>query len=186
MRFLVIFLSLENYSYVCSWDFILCLGRYVVVVQSISCVWLFTTPWTVACWSPPSSTVRVCSDSWPLSRWCSLTISCSVAPFFFCLHSFSASGDLHLAKSQLNSMQMAEFFLSVAPSSLVISPIISNCLVLPQTPSVFLACSLDSLPPLHSAVWGLSPGTKLGDGRAHLVCFLLFTVKFSPLSSVWK
>ena len=74
-------------------------------------------------------------------------------PSFFAF-TLSASGDLHLAKSQLNSMQMAEFSLSAAPSSLVISPIVSNCLVLPQTPSVFLARSLDSLPLLSILQFG--------------------------------
>ena len=35
---------------------------------------------------------RVCSDSCPLSQWCSLTISSSAVPFSFCLLSFPASG----------------------------------------------------------------------------------------------
>ena len=35
---------------------------------------------------------RVCSDSCPLSQWCSLTISSSAVPFSFCLQSFPASG----------------------------------------------------------------------------------------------
>ena len=33
---------------------------------------------------------RVCSNSCLLSQWCYLTISPSVSPFFFCLHSFPA------------------------------------------------------------------------------------------------
>ena len=33
-----------------------------------------------------------CSNSCPLSQWCHTTISFSVAPFFSCLQSFSASG----------------------------------------------------------------------------------------------
>ena len=40
----------------------------------------------------PSPTPRVCSNSCPLSRWCYLTISSSVALFSFCLQSFPASG----------------------------------------------------------------------------------------------
>ena len=39
----------------------------------------------------PSLFPEVCSDSWPLSRWCHSTISGSVTPFS-CPHSFSASG----------------------------------------------------------------------------------------------
>ena len=38
---------------------------------------------------PPLSS-RVCADSCPLSRWCYLTISSSVAPFSSCLQSFSS------------------------------------------------------------------------------------------------
>ena len=46
---------------------------------------------------PPSPRVR--SNSCPLSQWCHPTISSSVAPFFFCLQSFPASG--FFPKSQL-------------------------------------------------------------------------------------
>ena len=53
------------------------------VVQLLSCVWLLTTPWTAAHQASLASAV-----SWslfklrPLSQWCHLTISSSVAPFF--------------------------------------------------------------------------------------------------------
>ena len=40
---------------------------------------------------PPLSP-RVCSNSWPLSWWCYLTISSSVAPFSSCPQSFLVSG----------------------------------------------------------------------------------------------
>ena len=63
------------------------------VVQSLSRVRLFMTPWTAACQDCPSFTISwSCSNSCPLSRWCDPTISSSVAPFFFCLQSFPASG----------------------------------------------------------------------------------------------
>ena len=39
-------------------------------VQSLSCVWLFTTPWTAACQSSLSPTPEACSNSCPLSQWC--------------------------------------------------------------------------------------------------------------------
>ena len=65
----------------------------VVVVQSLSCVWLFTTSWFAALQASLSFTVsRACSDSYPLSRWCHPTSSCSVVPFSSCLQSFPASG----------------------------------------------------------------------------------------------
>ena len=41
----------------------------------------------------------VCSNSWPLSQWCYLTISSSATPFSFCLQSFPASGSF--PKNQL-------------------------------------------------------------------------------------
>ena len=40
----------------------------------------------------PSLSPGVCSNSCPLSWWCYLTISSSMAPFSFCLQSFPASG----------------------------------------------------------------------------------------------
>ena len=40
---------------------------------------------------PPLS-LRVCSNSCPLSWWCYLTISSSATPFSFCLQSFPSSG----------------------------------------------------------------------------------------------
>ena len=40
----------------------------------------------------PSLSPRVCSNSCPLSQWCHLTSSFSVAPFSYCPQSFPASG----------------------------------------------------------------------------------------------
>ena len=61
--------------------------------QSLSCVWLFATPWTAACQASLSITNswRLCPNSCPLSWWCHLTISSSVVPFSSCLQSFPAS-----------------------------------------------------------------------------------------------
>ena len=69
--------------------------RITVVVQFLSCVWFFVTPWTTAqdyrlpC---PSPSPGACSNSRPLSRWCHPTISSSVIPFSSCFQSFPASG----------------------------------------------------------------------------------------------
>ena len=52
----------------------------------------------------PSPSLRACSHSCPLSWWCHPTISSSVAPFSFCLPSFSAS----------RSFPMSRFFASGA------------------------------------------------------------------------
>ena len=50
----------------------------------------------------PSPTLRVHSNSSPLSWWCHTTISSSVVPFSFCLQSFPA----------LRSFPMSHFFVS--------------------------------------------------------------------------
>ena len=53
-----------------------------IVVQLLSCVWLFVTPRTAEPRLPyPSLSPRVCSNSFPLSLWHHPTISSSVAPF---------------------------------------------------------------------------------------------------------
>ena len=78
----------------------------LVVVQLLSRVWLFTTPWTVM---PGSSVLHYLWSllkSCPLSRWCYLTISSSAAPFSFYLQSFPASG----------SFPMSQFFTSSGQS----------------------------------------------------------------------
>ena len=63
------------------------------ILQSLSCVWLFVTPWNEACQDSLIFTIsQVCSKSCPLSWWCHPTISPSVIPFFSSPQSFSASG----------------------------------------------------------------------------------------------
>ena len=59
----------------------------------------------------PSPTLRVYSNSCPLSQWCHLTISSSVIPFSSCLQSFPASG----------SFPMSSFFTS-GGQSIGVSP----------------------------------------------------------------
>ena len=56
------------------------------------------TPWIVThqAYLPPKF-ITVCSNSCPLSRWCSLTISSSAALFSFCLLSFPASGSFPMS-----------------------------------------------------------------------------------------
>ena len=54
----------------------------------------------------PSKTPRACSDSYPLSQWCHLTISSSLVPFSSCLQSFPALG----------SFPVRQFFPSVGQS----------------------------------------------------------------------
>ena len=71
-----------------------------VAVQLLSCVWL-CDPMVLQqdrLLCPPLS-LRVCSDSCPLSWWCCLTISPSAASFSSCPQSFPTSG--YFPKSRL-------------------------------------------------------------------------------------
>ena len=61
------------------------------VVWLLNRVQLFATPWTRAPQGSLSFTIRVRSNSWPLSQWCYLTISSSATLFSFCLQSFPES-----------------------------------------------------------------------------------------------
>ena len=67
-------------------------------VQSLSCVWLFATPWTAAHQASLSIT-----NSWSLPKLTSIesvipSISSSVIPFSFCLWSFPASGSFPMSQ----------------------------------------------------------------------------------------
>ena len=54
-------------------------AKVINLVQSLSHIWLFVTPWTTACKAPcPSPTPRVHPIPCPLSWWCHPTISSSV------------------------------------------------------------------------------------------------------------
>ena len=69
------------------------IAMFVVVVQSLSCVWLFGPRGLQYTRLPyPSPTPKACLISCPSSHWCHPTISSSVIPFFSCLQSFPASG----------------------------------------------------------------------------------------------
>ena len=71
-------------------------------VQSLSCFWLFVTPWAASRLPCSSPTPGACSNSCPSSQWCHPTISSSVIPFSFCPQSFPASA----------SFPMSQFFIS--------------------------------------------------------------------------
>ena len=90
----------------------------VVVVQSLSCVWLFVTPWTVAARLPcPSLSPGVCSNSCPLSWWCHPTISSSVTPVSSCPQSFPASGSFPMSQFFASDGQSIwNFNFSISPS----------------------------------------------------------------------
>ena len=76
--------------------------KHNAVVQSLSRVWLFATPWTAARQASLSPAPRACSNSCPWSQWCHPTISSSVISFSSCFQSFPESG----------SFPMTQFFTS--------------------------------------------------------------------------
>ena len=70
----------------------------VVVVQSLSGVWLFATHGLKHARLPcPSLSPGVCSSSRPLSWWCHSTISSSATLFSFCLQSSPGSGSFPMS-----------------------------------------------------------------------------------------
>ena len=68
------------------------------LVQSLSCVRLFETPWLHTRLSGPSPAPWVCSNSCPLCQWCHPTILSSIVPFSSCLKSFPASGSFPMSQ----------------------------------------------------------------------------------------
>ena len=73
-------------------DYFFLICYLVVVVQLLSCVWLFMTAWTAAHQASLSFTISWSLPKWsPLSWWCHPTISSSVVPFSSCLQFFPTS-----------------------------------------------------------------------------------------------
>ena len=52
------------------------------LVQSFSCVWLFASPWTVACQTSLSIINLELTQTYPSSQWCHPTISSPYPPTF--------------------------------------------------------------------------------------------------------
>ena len=74
--------------------------RGIVVVQSLSPDWLFTTHELLHTRFPcPSLSPRVGSNTCPLSQWCHPTISSSAIPFSSCFQSFPAQGLFQVSSS---------------------------------------------------------------------------------------
>ena len=70
---------------------------FVVVVQLLSPVWLFLTPWTAAHQAPLSHYLpEFAQTQRPLSHWCHRTVF-SASPFSFCLQSFPALGSFPMS-----------------------------------------------------------------------------------------
>ena len=86
--------------------------------QSISCVWLFATPWTAAYQASLSITNSwSLSNSCPLSRWCHPTISSSVLPFSSRLLYFPA-GSFPMSQFLASGGQSTRTSASVLPMNI--------------------------------------------------------------------
>ena len=69
------------------------------LVQSLSCLWLFATPWTTARQASLSITnSRGHPNPCPSSRWCHPTISSSIVPFSSCPQSFPTLGSFQMSQ----------------------------------------------------------------------------------------
>ena len=91
----------------------------VVIVQSLSCVWLFVTPRTAACQaSCPLPSPRVCSNSCPLKQWCHPATSSFVIPLLLLSSIFPSirvfSNDLAL---HIQWLKHWSFRFSISPSN---------------------------------------------------------------------
>ena len=93
------------------------LEKVLCSVQSLSCVWLFATPWTAVRWPPcPSPTPGVHPNPSLLSQWCHPTISPSVVPFSSHLQYFPASGSFPMSQLFASGGQS----IGVSPSTSVL------------------------------------------------------------------
>ena len=94
---------------------------FFVVIQSLTHVQLFATPWAAACQaSLPSLSLRDYSNLCRLSQWCHPTVSSSAAPFSSCPQSFPASVSFQWVGSSYQVAKVLELQLqaSVLPMSI--------------------------------------------------------------------
>ena len=88
----------------------------LVVVQSLSCVQLFMTPWTAACrLLCPSLSPGVYLNSYPLNQWCHPTVSSSITPFISCRKSFPALRSFPMSQLSTSCRQIIGASTSVLP-----------------------------------------------------------------------
>ena len=92
----------------------------LVVVQLLSCVWLFGTPWTAAHQESLSFTIFLRFHKlMSISRWSYPTTSSSVTPFSSCPHSFPALRSFPM--SQLFTAGTQSVGASISASSLPVN-----------------------------------------------------------------
>ena len=86
----------------------------VVVVQSLSCVWLFATHGLKHTRLPCPPSPRACSNSCPLCQWYYPTISSSVSPFS-CIQSLPESGSFLMSQLFASDAQSIGASASILP-----------------------------------------------------------------------
>ena len=118
------------------WNYYCCYCT-IIIVQLLSRVWLFVTPWT-------SLSSGVCANSYPLIWWCHPTISFSVAPFSSYPQSFPALGSFPMS-----------WFLTSAGQSIGTSVSTS---VLPMNIQGWFLVGLTDSPGKNTGVGWRSPG----------------------------
>ena len=93
-------------------------GNVGVLVQLLSCVQLFATPWTAVCQASLSFAISQFAHSRPMSQWCHPTISSSVTPFSSCPQFFSASGSFPVNRHFISCGQNIGASASVLPMNI--------------------------------------------------------------------
>ena len=89
---------------------------FVVVVQSLSQVWLFAAPWFATLQASLSFT-RAFSNSCPLSWWCHTAILSSVIPFFSWLTLSQHQGLFSWVALHIRWSKHWSFRFSISPSN---------------------------------------------------------------------
>ena len=142
----------------------------IVVVQWLSCNWLWPHGQQHARLLCPSYSPRVCSSSCPLSQWCHPIISSSVSPFSFCPQFFPAPG----------SFPMNLLFTSGDQS------IGASALVLPMNIQGWIPLRLTGLISLLSQ--GLQASFPAPQFRSFNSCVLslLYGSTLTPIHDHWK
>ena len=144
----------------------------ISLVQSLSHVWLFVTPWTAARQASLSIT-WVYSNSCPLSWWCHPTISSSVVPFSSCLQSFPVSGSFPMSKFFASGGQS----IGVSASASVLPVNIQDWFPLGWTGWISL---------LSKELSRVSSNTTVQKHQFFLACSFLYSPTLTSIHDYWK
>ena len=119
----------------------------------------------------PSLSPGVCSHSYPLSRWCHLTISSSAALFSTSLQSFPASGSFPVSQLFMSGGQ------STGPSA--------SASVLPMNIQGWFPSGLTGWILLSEGLSGVFPSTTIWKNNSSALC-LLYGPALTSIPDYWK